>query len=93
MYGLINQFFAAPENRDALISLLVAGTRDMPGCISYVIAKDATRNDSIWVTEVWRDKESHDDSLKLPSVQAALAKGRPLLTGVGTRVETIPVMD
>lgn len=89
-YGLIGQMLVAPENRDALVSILVEGTRDMPGCLSYQVAKDASRPDAIWVTEVWTDKDSHANSLKLPAVQAAIAKGRPLITGMGIRAETIP---
>jgi len=87
---LIGQMLVAPENRDALVSILVEGTRDMPGCLSYQVAKDASRPDAIWVTEVWTDKDSHANSLKLPAVQAAIAKGRPLITGMGIRAETIP---
>jgi quinol monooxygenase YgiN len=90
MYGLITQFLTTPENREALVAVLVAGSKNMPGCLSYVVAKDAAKADTIWITEVWQDKQSHADSLKLPSVQAAMTKGRPLMTGIGTRVETVP---
>ncbi len=89
-YGLIAQMLVAPENRDALVSILVEGTKDMPGCISYQVAKDAARADAIWVTELWADKDSHANSLKLPAVQAAIARGRPLITGMGIRAETSP---
>ena len=91
MYGLISQILARPESRDDLIEALAAGSRNMPGCLSYVIAKDGARDDAIWVTEVWDSKESHANSLKLPQVQQAIAKGRPLMTGMGARTETIPI--
>ena len=63
----------------------------MPGCRSYIVAMDATDPDSLWVTEVWESKQAHADSLSLPEVQEAIAKGRPLIAGFGTRVETDPV--
>jgi len=91
MYGLIGQMKAAPGQRDALISILGAGTQAMPGCLSYIIAQDATDADALWITEVWTDKDSHAASLKLPSVQAAIAKARPIIAGFGHRFETVPV--
>jgi len=52
MYGLIVKINAAPNERDNLISILLEGTTDMPGCISYVIAKDTGDENSLWITEV-----------------------------------------
>ena len=45
----------------------------------------------IWVTEVWESKELHEASLKTPKVIDAIARGRPLVTNFGTKVETIVV--
>lgn len=91
MYGLIGKMLAAPGKRDELASILLEGTGGMPGCLSYIIAADATDPDALWITEVWDSADSHRDSLKLPSVQAAIAKGRPLIAGFGERFETRPV--
>jgi len=90
-YGLIGKMIAKPGWRDALVSVLSAGTGAMPGCLSYIIALDAANPDAIWITEVWANKESHAASLQLPAVQAAIAKGRPLIAGFGERFETVPV--
>jgi len=35
----------------------------MPGCLSYVVAADATELDALWVTEVWESQASHQASL------------------------------
>lgn len=91
MYGLIGQMKAAPGQRDALVAILSESTQGMPGCLSYVVAKDAVDGDALWVTEVWTDKDSHAASLKLPAVQAAIAKARPIIAGFGPRFETVPV--
>ncbi|PYD89388.1 antibiotic biosynthesis monooxygenase [Pseudomonas syringae pv. pisi] len=91
MYGLIGKMRAQPGQRDALIAILLDGTAGMPGCLAYVIAKDAQDADAIWITETWTDQASHKASLSLPSVQAAIAKGRPLIAGFGERFETEPV--
>jgi quinol monooxygenase YgiN len=91
MYGLIGQMLVTPGNRDALIAILAEGTGAMPGCLSYIIAKDGENADAIWITEVWDSKDNHAASLKLPAVQAAIAKGRPMIAGFGHRFETLPV--
>jgi quinol monooxygenase YgiN len=91
MYGLIGKMRTAEGKRDELIKILLDGTDKMPGCLSYIVAKDPTDANAIWITEVWDSKESHEASLKLPSVQAAIAKGRPMITGFGERFEIEPV--
>ncbi|MBV6452218.1 MAG: hypothetical protein MHPDNHAH_02973 [Anaerolineales bacterium] len=91
MYGLIGKMNATPGQRDALIAILLDGIHDMPGCLSYVIAKDPTDENAIWITEVWENEESHKASLSLPSVQNAISRGRSLIAGFGERFETIPV--
>ena len=90
MYGLIGKIMAVEGKRDELIAALLAGTADMPGCLSYVIAKDATDDAAIWVTEVWASKDDHAASLSLPAVQQAIEKGRPMIAGFAERFETIP---
>jgi quinol monooxygenase YgiN len=89
-YGLITQLLTTPAQRGELVQCLAAGTKNMPGCLSYVIAVDEGRDDAVWVTEIWTDSESHAASLKLPAVQQAMMKGRPLITGVGTKAATHP---
>lgn len=91
MYGLIGQMLAAPGKRDELLAILGEGVNDMPGCLSYVIAKDPSNADALWITEVWTDKDAHAASLKLPAVQAAIAKARPIIAGFPQHFETIPV--
>jgi len=91
MYGLMGRMIAQPGQRDALIAILLEGTAGMPGCLSYIVAKDAKDANAIWVTEVWDSKVSHAASLKLPAVQAAIARGRPLIAGFDNYTETEPV--
>ena len=91
MYGLIGKMQAASGQRDTLISILLASTSGMPGCLSYVVAKDPKDADAIWITEVWDSKDSHTASLTLPEVKAAIAKARPLIAGFGEYFTTEPV--
>ena len=91
MYGLIGKMNAISGQRDALISILLEGTHDMPGCLSYIVAYDPADPNGIWITEVWQDQASHQTSLTLPKVQHAIGQGRPLIAGFGERYETLPV--
>jgi len=91
MYGLIGKMHAVPGARDELIDILLAGVSGMPGCLSYVVAQDLSDAGAIWVTEVWASEDDHRASLSLPSVQDAIARGRPLIAGFGERFVTRPV--
>lgn len=91
MYGLIGKMVATPGNREALAAILLDGIGGMPGCLSYVVAKDPRETDALWITEVWDSGESHKASLKLPRVREAIAKGRPLIASFGDSVESEPV--
>jgi quinol monooxygenase YgiN len=91
MYGLIGKISTTPGQRDALVAILVEGTAKMPGCLSYVVSLDTADPDGLWVTEVWDRQDSHRASLQLPAVQAAMARGRPLIAGFSNRVETTPI--
>lgn len=91
MYGIIGKVVANEGKRDELIAILLGGTRQMPGCLSYIISEDSADPNVLWITEVWETRESHEASLTLKSVQQAIAAGRPLIAGFGERYETIPV--
>ena len=90
-YGLLGQMLAQPGQRAELVAILSEGTGTMPGNIAYLIGEDSANPDAIWIVELWDSKEAHAASLKLPAVQAAIAKGRPLIAGFGTRAEFRPV--
>ncbi|RZJ16926.1 MAG: antibiotic biosynthesis monooxygenase [Brevundimonas sp.] len=91
MYGLIGRMKAHPGQRNALAAILLEGTGAMPGCLSYVVARDPADADALWITEVWDSADSHRASLALPTVQAAITRGRPLIAGFDNRTETEPL--
>lgn len=91
MYGLIGKMVATPGNRDALAAIILNGADTMPGCLSYVVAKDPRDANALWITEVWESAESHQASLSLPRVREAIAQGRPLIASVGDSVQSEPI--
>ena len=90
-YGLIGKMRAHPEKRDELLALLLAEVGEMPGCFSYIVAKDGRDDDAIWITEVWDSEASHKASLAIPAVRATIARAMPLIAGFGERFVTRPV--
>ena len=91
MYGLIGKMVATPGNRDALAAFILGGTGGMPGCLSYVVAKDPRDENALWITEVWDSADSHKASLSLPSVKEAITKARPLIASFGDGVQSEPI--
>lgn len=91
MYGLIGKMVATPGNRDALAAVILDGAGTMPGCLSYVVAKDPRDENALWITEVWDSAESHKASLSLPRVREAITKGRPLIASFGDSVQSEPI--
>jgi len=91
MYGLIGKLIATEGSRDELAGILLEGSADMPGCLSYIVARDVGDENALWVTEVWESEERHAASLELPSVREAIGKGKPLIAGFGERFVTGPV--
>ena len=74
-----------------MLSLLLQAVKEMPGCLSYVVAQESADENGIWITEVWDSKDSHDASLSLPEVKKAIAAARPMIAGFSNQVVTTPV--
>lgn len=91
MYGLIGRMTIVPGQRDAFIQILLEGVKDMPGCLSYIVAKDAADENALWVTEVWDSEASHKASLALPAVRNAIARGKPMIASFSDQFITTPV--
>lgn len=91
MYGLIGKMTAVAGKRDDLSAVLLRGLAEMPGNLSYIVAHDPADADALWITEVWTDRAAHEASLSLPSVQAAIREGRPLIAGMERVAETVPI--
>lgn len=91
MFGLLGKIKVISGKREELATILVEGTREMPGCLSYIVALDASDDDALIVTEVWESQAHHQASLELPAVQAAIQKGRPLIAGMENIATTTPV--
>ena len=75
MFGLITKFKTAAGQRDALIAILTAGTSAMPGCLRYIVAKDAAEADAVWITEVWNSSRVTRRRSRFPPCSKRSPKG------------------
>src|ERR1700747_3152991 len=91
MWGLIAKITLLPGRRDEMIGILKESAADMPGCLSYVVAKDATDQNTVWVTEGWNTMASHDASLSLAAVKNAIPRGKAIISNFEKIAVTSPV--
>lgn len=78
--------------REEMIRILRESAINMPGCLSYVVAKDATDENVLWVTEVWDSVASHASSLSLPSVRNAVPQAKAIISVFDKIAITFPVL-
>jgi quinol monooxygenase YgiN len=91
MWGMIAKITVLPGKRAEMMGVLKTSAANMPGCLSYVVANDASDENVMWVTEVWDSRASHDASLSLPAVKEAVPRGKALVANFERVAETIPV--
>ncbi|MGE5724623.1 MAG: putative quinol monooxygenase [Acidobacteriota bacterium] len=91
MYGLIVKLTVVPGKRDELIATLRESAAGMPGCLSYVLAKDTADANLLWVTEAWDNQASHDASLSLPAVKKAIPRAQAIIANFEKIAVTSPV--
>ena len=93
MYGLIAKLTIHPGKRDEMTGILKESAANMPGCMNYFIAEDATDESVFWVTEVWASRASHDASFSLPQVKRALPLAKALVARFEKVAETLPLFE
>lgn len=84
MYAMTGKLAAQPGKRDALIEILLRASEivsGISGCRSYIVNEDMKDEITIWVFEVWEDKETHDAVLKDERVRALITEAMPLMGG------------
>lgn len=84
MYFLHGKLNATKGNGDKLATILLEASRLMAnakGCHLYVVSKDDTQLETVWVTEIWESREDHDNSLKVEGVRELISTAMPILDG------------
>ncbi|MFI2207155.1 putative quinol monooxygenase [Streptomyces sp. NPDC020192] len=82
MFSVYGRMTALPGRRDELITLLLDGFRaggEDSGLLAYSINTAFDDPDTIWLTQLWIDKETHDAVTRSDPVTAATRRVFPLL--------------
>jgi quinol monooxygenase YgiN len=83
-FGLHGKLTATAGNGDKLAAILLEAAQlvsTAKGCYLYLVSKDQTDPEAVWVTEVWETKEDHAKSLQVAGVKELIAQAMPLLNG------------
>lgn len=62
------------------------------GCKLYVVSRDASNDNDVWVTEVWDSKEDHDNSLSVPGVKELIGRAMPILDGMPQKGQELELL-
>jgi len=84
LYAMTGNLQAQPGKRVVLVDILLRAAKlvsDMRGCRSYIVLEDVRDESTVWVFEIWDDKESHDASLRDEKVRGLIAEAMPILAG------------
>jgi quinol monooxygenase YgiN len=84
MYAMTGKLQAQPGKRAVLVDILLRAAKlvsTMHGCRSYIVLEDVQNESTMWVFEMWDDKESHDASLRDEKVRGVIAEAMPILAG------------
>lgn len=61
-------------------------------CHLYVISRDDSAADRIWITEIWDSKEAHDESLSIPGVRDLIGQAMPLMDGAPSKGQALDLL-
>jgi quinol monooxygenase YgiN len=92
-FGMQVRFTAHPGKGHEFVALLREGALDLEdfeACLLYLVSQEADNPDSVWVSEVWVDNESHAASLENPHVRATIERALPLLEGPPEALHLLP---
>lgn len=84
MYAMVGKLNAKHGQREVLVKILLRAANlvsQLPECKVYAVHEEALDEQGVWVYELWLDKRSHDDSLKLSGVRELIGLAIPLLDG------------
>ena len=84
MYAMTGKLSVQPGKREQLAGILIrasAMVAGMQGCRAYIVLEDVTDDSTVWVFEMWDDRESHDASLRNENVRALISEAMPILAG------------
>ena len=94
-YGLHGKLTATPGNGNNLAAILLKAAElvsTAQGCRLYLVSREQSDSEAVWVTEVWDSKEDHDNSLNVAGVKELIGQAMPLLNGRPDKGQELQVL-
>ena len=94
-YFLHGKLTATAGNGEKLSQLLLKASElvaTAQGCELYLVSKDNSDPEAVWVTEVWDSKADHDNSLSVPGVKELIGQAMPILNGMPQKGQELEVL-
>ncbi|MGW4803394.1 putative quinol monooxygenase [Kitasatospora sp. NPDC004272] len=83
-FSVYGRMTALPGRRDELVAVLLDGFRvsgEAGGLLDYSINTAFDDPDTVWLTQLWTDKEAHDATTRSEAVAVVTRRVGPLLAG------------
>lgn len=94
-YGLHGKLTATEGNYENLSSLLLEASQlvsTAQGCHLYLVSRDISDENSIWITEVWDTKDDHNKSLQVPGVRELISRAIPILKAAPQKGQELEIL-
>lgn len=82
MYAVNGKIIAQENKGSELLDYLLDAAQEMEhveNCFCYIVGMNNDQLESVYVYEVWKDKQAHEDSLQLPAVKKLIALAMPII--------------
>lgn len=83
-YGRIGALKAKTGRRQELVDILLEGSekvKELGTCQQYLVGKDRSNPNLVWISEIWNSKSDHTASLKNEEVRTLIEKALPIIDG------------
>ncbi|BAP33381.1 antibiotic biosynthesis monooxygenase [Chryseobacterium sp. StRB126] len=94
-YLLHGRLTAKPGHKEVLADILIQASQlvsTAKGCKLYTVSHDKDDANSVYVTEIWENKDDHDNSLKVEGVRELIMKAMPILDGQPTKGQELEIL-
>lgn len=82
MYAVNGKLVAQKDKGNELLDYLLVAAKEMEkveNCFCYIVGMNKDELDSVYVYEVWENKQAHQDSLKLHAVKQLITQAMPII--------------
>jgi quinol monooxygenase YgiN len=95
MYLLHGKVTSKKGYADEVANILLQASRivsTVKGCRLYVVSKDQSDLNAVYVTAIWENKKDHDNSLKLEGIKELMLRVMPILVEQPTKGQELETL-